>query len=403
MRVLFVMPYVPSRIRVRPYEFIRTLARSHHIEVVCLVSGADEAADLSELRSVCASVHPVPHSPLHAAMRTLRYGARGLPLQAAYAMSPALKATVEGMAQRFDLIHLEHLRGAATSLDTRGVPIIWDAVDCISLLLDEMARAPQRAHVRLLRAIERPRTRRYEAYLLRRFANVVVTSARDAAALWDLRSDGSTTITIIPNGVDLIYFHPQPAQHVPHEVIFTGKMSYHANHTAVRAFVRDVWPSVHSALPDARFLIVGSDPPRDIVALDGSMGIAVTGRVPDIRPYLARAAVAVAPLVYGVGNPNKVLEAMAMAVPVVATPPAVTAICANADDGVIVTERPAMARALLDILRSPRYGDSLGQSGRRYVEAHHSWQRAATQLEQVYGAALSDRLAEGIWAGIAAD
>jgi glycosyltransferase involved in cell wall biosynthesis len=336
-------------------------------------------------------------------MRMLRYGAGGLPLQAAYAVSPALRSTVEGMAHRFDLIHLEHLRGAATSLDTGDVPVVWDAVDCISLLLDEMARAPQRAHVRLLRAIERPRTRRYEAHLLRRFANIVVTSARDAAALWDLRSDASTTITIIPNGVDLAYFHPQPEQRIPHEVIFTGKMSYHANHTAVRAFVKDVWPGVHSALPDARFLVVGSDPPRDIAALDGSMGITVTGRVPDIRPYLARAAVAVAPLVYGVGNPNKVLEAMAMAVPVLASPPAVTAICAGADDGVVVTERSAMARRLLEILRSPGYGETLGRSGRRYVEIHHSWQRAAAQLEQVYGAAQSARLAEGMWAGIAAD
>ncbi len=403
MRVLFVVPYVPSRIRVRPYEFIRTLAQSHHVEVACLVSGADEAGDLPALRAVCAAVHPVPHPSLPAAMRVLRHGARGLPLQAAWAMSPALKSAVESMAQRFDLIHVEHLRGAATSLDTGDVPVVWDAVDCISLLLDEMARAPQRAPVRLLRAIERPRTRRYEAHLLQRFANVIVTSARDAAALWDLRSHGSTTITIIPNGVDLAYFQPQPERRTAYEVIFTGKMSYHANHTAVRAFVRDVWPNVHSALPTARFLVVGSDPPRDIAALDGSMGITVTGRVPDIRPYLARAAVAVAPLVYGVGNPNKVLEAMAMAVPVIATPPAVTAICAGADDGVIVRERSAMARTLLHMLRTPSYAASLGRNGRRYVEMHHSWQRAAAHLEQVYRAAQSGQPIAAEWTGIAAD
>jgi sugar transferase (PEP-CTERM/EpsH1 system associated) len=403
MRILFVVPYVPSRIRVRPYEFIRTLAQSHHVEVACLVSGEDEAADLPALRSVCAAVHPVPHPPLHAAMRMLRKGASGLPLQAAYAISPALKSSVEGMAERFDLIHLEHLRGAATALDTRGVPVVWDAVDCISLLLNEMASAPQPAHVRAIRAIERPRTRRYEALLLRRFPNVIVTSARDAAALWDLRSDGRTTITIIPNGVDLTYFQPQPEQRNPHDIVFTGKMSYHANRTAVHAFVSDVWPAVHSAVPDARFLIVGSDPPREIRDLDGTMGITVTGRVPDIRPYLASAAVAVAPLVYGVGNPNKVLEAMAMAVPMIATPPAVTAIRAGEDDGVIVRARPAMVHALIDILSSPAYGESLGLCGRRYVETHHSWQRAVTQLELVYRAVLSDRQIDRDWAALAAD
>lgn len=403
MRVLFVVPYVPSRIRVRPYEFIRTLAQTHHVEVACLVAGPEEAADLSALEAICAAVHPVSHRKLRAALRTVRYGASGLPLQAAYGMSPALKRTVADLAQQFDVVHVEHLRGAATSFDTRGVPIVWDAVDCISLLLDEMARAPQRAHIRVLRAVERSRTRRYEAHLMQRFANVIVTSARDAAALWDLRSDASTTMTIIPNGVDLDYFSPQPEQRNPHDIIFTGKMSYHANHAAVLAFVKDVWPSVHSALPDARFLIVGSDPARDILALDGIMGITVTGRVPDMRPYLARAAVAVAPLVYGVGNPNKVLEAMAMAVPVIATPPAVTAICAGGNDGVIVTERGGMARALLDVLRSPSYGAALGKSGRRYVEGHHTWQRAAAQLEQVYQVARSDRNIESRWAALAAD
>jgi glycosyltransferase involved in cell wall biosynthesis len=111
----------------------------------------------------------------------------------------------------------------------------------------------------------------------------------------------------------------------------------------------------------------------------------------------------VAPLVYAVGNPNKVLEAMAMAVPVIATPHAVTAICAQAHDGVIVSERPTMARRMIDILRAPGDGASLGRSGRRYVETHHSWQRAVAQLEEVYRAARSDWPIAGKWAGIAAD
>lgn len=403
MRVLFVVPYVPSRIRVRPFEFIRTLARHHHVEVVCLVANEDEAADMPALRAVCAGVHPVPHPPLRAMLRAIRAGATDQPFQAAYAQSSDLKRAVERIVARFDVIHVEHLRGAATPFETGGVPVIWDAVDCISLLLAEMARAPQKAHVRAIRAIDSSRTRRYEARLLQRFSHTVVTSARDAAALWDLRPETDTTITIIPNGVDLAYFQPQPVRRAPHEVIFTGKMSYHANHTAVRAFVAHVWPAVRAALPDARFMVVGSTPPRDIRALDGAAGITVTGRVPDMRPYLARASVAVAPLVYGVGNPNKVLEAMAMALPVVATPPAVTAICAGAGEGVLTVGRGEMASALLNVLRDPAAGARLGQAGRRYVETHHTWSRAAGQLEEVYRAARGGRAMEMQMAAMAAD
>ncbi len=403
MRVLFVVPYVPSRIRVRPFEFIRTLTRHHHVEVVCLVSNDDEAADLPALRAVCAEVHPIPHPPLRAMVQAIRAGATNQPFQAAYAASAELKRAVERMVARFDVVHIEHLRGAATPFETGGVPVVWDAVDCISLLLAEMARAPQKAYVRAVRAIDASRTRQYEVQLLQRFSHTVVTSARDAAALWALRPENGTTITSIPNGVDLAYFHPQPVDRAPHEVIFTGKMSYHANHAAVLSFVTHVWPTVLAALPDARFMIVGSNPPRDICKLNDKAGITVTGRVPDLRPYLARAAVAVAPLVYGVGNPNKVLEAMAMAVPVVATPPAVAGMCAGVGDGIVSVERDEMASTLLDVLQNPVHAAHLGQHGRRYVEMHHTWSRAARQLEGVYRAADSGWAMEMQTAALAAD
>jgi len=314
-----------------------------------------------------------------------------------------MKRVVEGIVARFDVVHVEHLRGAATLFETGDVPVVWDAVDCISLLLTEMARAPQKAYIRAVRAIDYSRTRQYEAHLLQRFSHTVVTSARDAAALWDLRTETDTTITIIPNGVDLAYFSPQPVDRAPHEVIFTGKMSYHANHTAVRSFVTYVWPTVRAALPDARFMIVGKDPPRDIWKLDGKAGVTVTGGVPDIRPYLARASVAVAPLVYGVGNPNKVLEAMAMAIPVVGTPPAVAGICAGIGEGIVTVKRDDMANSLLDVLHNPARAAQLGQTGRRYVETHHTWSRAARQLEDVYRAAQGGWSVEMQTAACAAD
>jgi glycosyltransferase involved in cell wall biosynthesis len=131
--------------------------------------------------------------------------------------------------------------------------------------------------------------------------------------------------------------------------------------------------------------IVGKDPPKEILALAGNPAVTVTGTVADIRPYLQQASAAVAPLTYGAGIQNKVLEAMASATPVVVSPLAVAALAAQAGQDILVAkDSEDFAQGVLNLLSNPAYRRQVGEAGRRYVETYHQWDAIAGQLEGVY-------------------
>jgi glycosyltransferase involved in cell wall biosynthesis len=169
-------------------------------------------------------------------------------------------------------------------------------------------------------------------------------------------------------------------------------MSFHANVTAALHFVRRIFPLIRAARPDARLCIVGSDPPRAIRALGSDPAISVTGYVPDLREALGRATVAVCPVTVKVGIQNKVLEAMAMGVPVVSTREGVEGLETEPGRDLLVADSPAgFAEHVCRLLADPGLRARLGSAGRRYVEAQHRWDVAASRLEDLYSEAISSR------------
>jgi len=211
----------------------------------------------------------------------------------------------------------------------------------------------------------------------------------------------SGRIWVVPNGVDLDYFSPGGTGREPHTIVISGKMSYHANVTAVVRFVNDVMPTIWAQLPDARLWVVGKNPPREIRRLgtqwkdsaavpyrcNGSARgrVLITGEVEDIRPFLRRATVAVAPIQYGAGIQNKVLEALACGTPVVATPPAVSTLALSPGSDLLVAESPdELPRMILAVLRNTDLACRLGLAGRRAVEHSYRWNSAVATLEKVY-------------------
>ncbi|NJN96645.1 MAG: glycosyltransferase [Anaerolineales bacterium] len=162
-------------------------------------------------------------------------------------------------------------------------------------------------------------------------------------------------------------------------------MSYHANIAAALDLVSQVMPLVWQYLPAARLMIVGKDPSPELQALTADPRINVTGTVPDLRPYLAQATAAISPMRYGVGIQNKVLEAMAMATPVISTPQAVSAIQIQAGQEALVADTAeAMAQAIITLLTNEALRRQIGQTGRTYVENHHDWRGIAEKLEGIY-------------------
>jgi sugar transferase (PEP-CTERM/EpsH1 system associated) len=190
-------------------------------------------------------------------------------------------------------------------------------------------------------------------------------------------------VRVLANGVDSGYFDPAGAWPDPfpagrQALVFTGAMDYHANIDAVRWFADEALPAIRATRPEALFVIVGSNPTQQVRALGRRDGVVVTGRVADIRPYLAHAAVVVAPLRIARGVQNKVLEALAMARPVVATDNAVQGIPGAAQAGVLVRNSAAeLAAAASELLAS---GRAHAADGRRLVLERYAW---STQVDAV--------------------
>jgi sugar transferase (PEP-CTERM/EpsH1 system associated) len=401
LRILFICPYLPSLIRVRPYNLIQALARRGHlVTLLALEPPAEDAGGLDALRQWCQRVEIVPLP----GWRTLWNGVQALPtrtpLQAAYSRSPQMARLIRQVQSEaaFDVAHVEHLRGAELSWAVKGVPVVFDSVDSITLLFEHVRHSGPTWRSRMKAGLDLARTRHYEGHLLERYRRVLVTSPcdRDALVRISTTPDVDGRLVVLPNGVDLDYFAPRATPRDPATIIFTGKMSYHANTAAALDLTTQVMPHVWQQRPDARLAIVGKDPPAKLLALTGDPRITVTGFVPDLRPYLAQATVAVSPIRYGVGIQNKVLEAMAMATPVVSTPQATTALQVQAGQDLLVADTSqGIAESILALLADEELRRQIGNAGRRYVEAYHNWTTIAEKLEGVYRQVMAETRQSG--------
>jgi len=331
-----------------------------------------------------------------------------VPLQSVYSWQPGLaKQLVKRLrnpqdSAGYDVIHVEHLRGArygetllqAIRQAGKAIPVVWDSVDCISLLFRYSAQNNQRLFTRLISTLEINRTARYEAHLLRTFDHTVITSPKDREGLLALEPDSpKEKVTVISHGVDLDYYRPDETQlRNPSMLVLSGKMSYHANVAMAQYLVKEIMPLLWAQRPELELTIVGKDPPASIQEFAAHPKIKVTGTVPDLRPYLQRAALAVAPLRYAVGVQNKVLEAMACATAVVTTPQVLTSISARPGQDLMIGEdASSFAQAVLTLLDDPERRLAMQQSARRYVEENHSWDIVTQRLEQVYQAAIAEK------------
>jgi polysaccharide biosynthesis protein PslH len=401
MRILFIAPYVPNLIRVRPYNLIRNLTNQGH-QVTVLTLSTNEAIEVDQLKQCCRQVYAFDLPAWRSLINTIKAIPGNMPLQASYCWHPLLANFSSEMVQNgggnlpFNIIHIEHLRGARYGLylleyleaNKIEIPVIWDSVDCITYLFEQASMLSRKKLNRWMTRFELARTRKFERYLVRRFERILVTSEIDKSALESLdESNGKkAAISVLPNGVDLTYFHPDKAI-IRQEatLVVSGKMSYHANVTMVKYLVDKIMPIIWERKPGVKLWIVGKNPPREIRDLAEISAITVTGTVDDVRPYLQSATVSVAPVTYGAGIQNKILEAMACATPVVTTPQAVSALAVQPDRDLLVAKGTTeIAAKILFLLDESDRRREIGDCGRRFVEQNHNWEEITSQLTGIY-------------------
>lgn len=388
MRILYVLPSLQhptiQRGGLRHYHFLRALARRHAITLLALApSGttAEARAEVEALVERCL-LFPVAEPATGGAGRpgALRRLRRALRLRAA--LRATRRAFLElARRERFDVVLFHGKPAYPVIRGFRALPVVADFCDATSMRLREQLRfAPY---------LERPwrlwrhhAMRRLERELLDQACRVAFISPRDRAAVLGPTSRAA----VIPNGIDLAYWTRRRGAGRAERIVFTGVMSYAPNEDAALLLIEQLWPVLRASRPALELFVVGRDPsPAVIEAGRRAAGVTVTGWVDDVRPYLEEASVYVAPIRYASGLQNKVLEALAMGVPVVTTP--IVAEGLRGDGGgddappVRAAEVGGMAAAILALLDDEPARRGLAAAGRRFVEAEFDWGRAAERLE----------------------
>ncbi len=377
LRILYVAPYEPSDLAVRSRLLIGAIAERHDVHVITLQRPSNAPASL--IGSVQYSVASTGLDKLLA----LRHVAQpSYPLQTMAAASRAMRRAVAAAMRGggFDLVHVEHLRALPYLPDQRNVPVLFDAVDCVSELF-RLAARDRKPPARWLYRAEAARLRRYETKALTAVDRVIVSSCRDAAALRERCP--RARIAVVTNPVDRSRFTPGGDTRA-RLVVMTGKMSFHANSTAARWLCERVWPLVRAEHPDASLLLAGAQPPRSVRRL-ARQDVQVGDYIPDLAAVIRSASVAVAPLRYAVGVQNKVLEALACATPVVATPAAIGDLgVRNGREVIVGATAEDLARGASFLLGHPSVARQMGEAGLQYVVTHHSIEATADLLESEY-------------------
>lgn len=385
MRILFVTPYVPSHARIRPLAFIRTLAQhGHQVHLVCLLQPAHEEKFLREVTPYCAQVTPVRLDGMKPILRAFASLPTSTPLSVAYCQVPAVKDTVNRVAQNnsIDLIHTEFIRAAPFTQNFEGLPKVFDCVDSLTLTY---RRSLEAKHIspgqRLVSLFEWVKMRSYERKTIAQFDRVIISSPADR----NLLNSSQTPIEVVPNGVDTEYFAYYSGSRPPCSLVFVGKMSYYVNVASILWFAKEVLPIIKSEFPEIKLTIVGRDPIKSVTALSANPAITVTGTVPDVRPFLSASTVSICPMVSGGGIQNKLLEAMANGVPAVATTIATQALSARAGiDLMIADTHTQFADQVMNLLRDSQKRIELAKNGRHYVEKNHSWPEIGQILLHIY-------------------
>jgi sugar transferase (PEP-CTERM/EpsH1 system associated) len=376
------IPYPPNKgDKIRSYHLLKHLAQHYRVHLATFVDDANDWQYVPHVEALCASSHFAAMQPLLARVKSLGALLKNRSLSLDYyrdaAMARWVKDTVA--AHKIGRVLVFSSAMAQYADPYRDARRVIDFCDVDSDKWRQYAEQKSwpmswlyRYEANQLLAYERQVARDYDASLF--------VSAPEADLFRQLAPESTARIGHFSNGVDTEYFSPEHALANPYAageraLVFTGAMDYWPNVDAVQWFAADIFPALRERFGDVRFYIVGSRPAPAVQALAKLPGVVVTGTVPDVRPYIAHAAVAVAPLRIARGIQNKVLEAMAMAAAVVVSPQALEGIEAvPGTDLVLAADGAAFIAAVAALLAGPDSArTALGAAARARVQARYSW------------------------------
>lgn len=378
--------------RLRTYHMLRILKQDFEVTYLCPTT-SDDAPDAAGMAGeYCDHLVAFPH----------RFSRRGSLEFVWGALKNSLWGQLPYMAQRYvshDITSWisQNASGASFDLIVSDYLVSW-------VHLKGLPTPPQAPVVAFQHNVESLIWRRHAAtvknpvkrWIFQREAQLTETMESDCAAAvagqvtvspdethyFKVERGMPNVLGDVPTGVDAEYFQPS-AHPEPHTVAFLGSMDWEANRQAVRSFIKESFPVIRAEFSDARFVIIGRNPPADLKELAAQdPSIIVTGTVPDVRPHLARASVMILPLQVGGGTRIKVFEALAAGLAVVSTSVGVEGLPVQHDEHALISDSlPSFTDATLSLLRHPERARRMGQKGRQLVEENFSWQAASQKFK----------------------
>jgi len=380
------LPYLPSRGGFRLYgaNLARCLSKRHRIDLVSLLQDDDDQ-HLEWPKKYFASIQTIPTANKSFVQRTRSFvsrSVRGIPLNHRAELRAILR---EGIANRdWDVLHIEG--GFMGGIIDQELPIakVLSLHDAEALRAREMLNCRLSFRERMYYTMTKYLEPRYDRQVYPRFERCTVVADRDLKFVRKLVPNAD--FQLIPYGTDTEYFHPFPIQKQKNVLVFHSHLGYPPNIEAALEFANEILPIIQREAPDAVFHLVGANPAAEIQALTSRTGIKILANLPDLREAVCSGAIYVCAIRYGTGLKSKVLEAMAMQMPIVAYHPGSTVgiDCVDGEHLLAATTPQEFAAHVLDLLRNPNKAEEIAKSARKLVCEKYSWESRALVYEELY-------------------
>jgi glycosyltransferase involved in cell wall biosynthesis len=406
MKIVWISHFVPYPPRggapQRSYNLIRGIASNHsvHFAGLSLKTQQRTTGEYDEARQalskICAGVTVLREGFHSSPAGKIMLGIRAVLTRRSMYESWLVNSKTKRMAaeairsHRPDIVHIDAGTICELLPADYGGPAVLNHHDAVSHMMRRRVGL-SRGFMRAIVAMEASLVSRLENRVAGRFARHLVVSRLDGERLTE--TGGGIEYSVIPNGVDTGYFHSTDDQEEPNTVIFSGRMNQFANEHSMLKFVKELWPSLKEQVPGVRLVIAGMNPTRRLfAATENDKAITVTGFLDDVRPHLTRAAVYLCPIIHGGGTRLKILDAMSMEKPIVATPIAAEGL--NVTDGRDILLRefgPPFVEGIVQLLSSEDSRRGMAREARRTAVREYDWGAISAKLEDVYGEVLAAR------------
>ena len=398
MRILYLATWYPypadNGYKIRVYHLLRALGARHQVTLLSFSFGTSDPTPKNELHHFCAEVQAIPVNPFE--RRQILPGMQFLSLEPVVTRPvPAMHRAVRDTLARtsFDVAIASTEVTATYALQTPGVTAkVLEEHNSLTRWMWERYREQKSALQRLRCWVSWQKTRHYEARLFRKFDLCVMVSEPDRQASMQMLPGYRGPMEVVPNGVDCQRNAPGLAQPMPNSLVFNGSLTYHANYDAMRYFLTDIFPLIKHKVPSVSLKITGSTSGVNLAGLPLDGNVKLTGYVDDVRPSVASAWVCVVPIRQGSGTRLKILEAMALGTPVVATAKGAEGLDVTDGEHILLADEPAaFAEHTLQLLGDAALRRRLTANARRLVEERYDWEQIGQRFVKLVEGAIHRR------------